>query len=73
MTINWGDLGTVFIASLVATVCVVALFSVGVIGLSRVATLKEQGGSGVAPLTGSVICFAACVLIVAYGIYLIVV
>ena len=73
MHIQWGDLGEVFIASLVATVCVVSLFSVGVIGLSRQATLKEQGGSGAAPLTGSVICFAACLAIVAYGIYLIVV
>lgn len=73
MSINWGDLGGVFIASLVATVCVVALFSVGVIGLSRQATLREQGGSGAAPLTGAVICFAAAALIVAYGIYLIVV
>jgi hypothetical protein len=73
MHIQWGDLGEVFIASLVATVCVVSLFSVGVIGLSRQATLKEQGGSGAAPLTGSIICFAACLLIVAYGIYLIVV
>jgi hypothetical protein len=73
MNIHWGDLGVVLVASLVATVCVVALFSVGVIGLSRQATLKEQGGSGAAPLTGSIICFAACLLIVAYGIYLIVV
>ena len=73
MNIQWGDLTEVLVASLVATVCLVALFSVGVIGLSRQATLKEQGSSGAAPLTGSVICFAACVLIVAYGIYLIVV
>ncbi|HEY4021394.1 MAG TPA: hypothetical protein VGM75_22085 [Pseudonocardiaceae bacterium] len=73
MNIHWGDLGVVLVASLVATVCVVALFSVGVIGLSRQATLKEQGGSGAAPFTGSIICFAACLLIVAYGIYLIVV
>ncbi|HEX3780177.1 MAG TPA: hypothetical protein VHX38_10950 [Pseudonocardiaceae bacterium] len=73
MGINWGDLGEVLVASLVATVCVVALFSVGVIGLSRQTTAKEQGTSGAAPLTGAVICFAACLLIVAYGIYLIVV
>lgn len=73
MNIQWGDLGVVFIASLVATVCVVALFSVGVIGLSRQTTIKEGGGSGTGPLIGAIICFAACALIVAYGIYLIVV
>jgi uncharacterized membrane protein YhiD involved in acid resistance len=72
MHINWGDLGAVLVASLVATVCVVALFSVGVIGLSRQTTAKEQGGSGAAPLTGAIICFAACLLIAGYGIYLIV-
>jgi hypothetical protein len=72
MHIQWGDLGEVLVASLVATVCLVALFSVGVIGLSRQTTLKEGGGSGTGPFIGSIICFAACALIVAYGIYLIV-
>ncbi|HVV25234.1 MAG TPA: hypothetical protein VHF06_37735 [Pseudonocardiaceae bacterium] len=72
MNINWGELGQVFAATVVAAVLVVGLFSVGVIGLSQQATAKENGQSGTGPFTGAVICFALCVAIVGYGIYLIV-
>jgi hypothetical protein len=72
MTINWADLGKVFAATLVSVVCLVVLFSFGVLGLSRQATAREQGGSGSTPFTGAVVCFALCVAIVGYGIYLIV-
>lgn len=72
MTINWLDLGKVFGATLAATVAVVVLFAIGVIGLSRQAVLREQGGSGTAPFAGAVICFALCVGIVGFGIFLIV-
>lgn len=72
MSINWGDLGSVFGATVVAAVVVVTLFSFGVIGLSRQAEAKEQGGSGGVQFTGAIICFALCVVIVGYGIFLIV-
>ena len=70
--INWADFGKVLVATMVAAVLLVTLFSVGVIGLSQQATAREKGGSGTAPFAGAVICFALCVAIVGYGIYLIV-
>ena len=72
MGINWGELGQVFISAVVAAVLVVGLFSVGVIGLSQQTTAKENGQSGTAPFTGAVICFALCVAVVGYGIYVMV-
>ena len=72
MGINWGDLGIVFVGTLVGAGALVALFAVGVLGLSRQAEAKEQGGSGTVQFSGSVVCFALCVAIAAYGIYLIV-
>jgi hypothetical protein len=72
VTINWADFGKVFAATVVSAVCLVVLFSVGVIGLSQQATAREKGQAGTAPFTGAVICFALCLAIVGYGIYLIV-
>lgn len=72
MTINWTDLGEVFVGTLIAAVAVVALFGAGVVSLSRQTVVKEQGNSGVVQLTSAVVCFALCVAIVLYGIYLIV-
>lgn len=72
MFINWADLGQVFGVTIVAAVVVVTLFSFGVIGLSRQADAKENGGSGTVQFTGAVLCFGLCLAIVAYGIYLIV-
>jgi hypothetical protein len=73
MNVNWADLGTVFAATLVGAVVVVVMFSFGVLGLARRDRLREEGGgSAVVPFAGSIVCFAVCVAIVAYGIYLIV-
>lgn len=72
MFVNWADLGTVSGATLGAAVVIAVLFSFGVIGLSRQADAKQQGVSGAAPFAGAVVCFAVCVTIVGYGIYLIV-
>jgi len=70
--INWADFGKVFAATVVAAVLIVTLFSVAVIGLAQQATAREKGQSGTAPFAGAVICFALCVAMVGYGIYLIV-
>ena len=70
--INWADFGKVFAATIIAAVLIVSLFSVGVIGLAHQATAREHGRSGTAPFTGAVVCFALCVAMVGYGIYLIV-
>ncbi|MFF3770017.1 hypothetical protein [Streptomyces sp. NPDC002232] len=66
MKIDWAALGSVFGVSLVATVALVGLFTLGVIGLSK----QEQAAA--LARTGAYACFALCLAAVAYGIYLIV-
>ena len=72
MKIDWEALGSVFGVSLVITVAVVGLFTVGIVGLSRQERAAAQGGSAALAVTGAYACFAACVGAVGYGIYLIV-
>ncbi|EGG43936.1 MULTISPECIES: hypothetical protein [Streptomyces] len=71
MKIDWAALGSVFGVSLVVTVGLVGLFTLGIVGLTK----KEsaRGGSAVLAATGAYACFAACAAAVAYGIHLIVV
>ncbi|MGW0997891.1 hypothetical protein ACWD5V_32365 [Streptomyces sp. NPDC002523] len=73
MKIDWAAIGSVFGVSLVATVGLVALFTLGVTGLSRREKAAAQGNSAALAVTGAYVCFAACAAAVAYGIYLIVV
>ncbi|MFE3326236.1 hypothetical protein [Streptomyces sp. NPDC059176] len=77
MKIDWAALGSVFGVSLVVTVALVGLFTLGIAGLSKheAATAGADGsGGGSAPLarTGAYVCFALCAAAVSYGIYLIV-
>lgn len=72
MKIDWAALGSVFGVSLGATVGLVALFTLGVVGLSRRERATAEGGSAGLAATGAYVCFAACAAAVAYGIYLIV-
>jgi hypothetical protein len=72
MKIDWAALGSVFGTSLVFTVGLVALFTLGVNGLTRREKAAAQGGSATLAVTGAYVCFAACAAAVAYGIYLIV-
>ena len=72
MKIDWAALGSVFGVSLVVTVGLVALFTLGIMGLSRQERAAEQGGSAALAVTGAYVCFAACAAAVAYGISLIV-
>ncbi|MFP3990429.1 hypothetical protein U9R90_23790 [Streptomyces sp. E11-3] len=72
MDIDWEALGSVFGVSLVATVGLVALFTLGMIGLSKQEEAAEQGGSATLARTGAYACFAACTAAVAYGIFMIV-
>ncbi|GGQ96341.1 MULTISPECIES: hypothetical protein [Streptomyces] len=72
MTIDWAALGSVFGVSLVVTVGLVALFTLGVMGLSRQERAAAEGGSATLAVTGAYACFAACAAAVAYGISLIV-
>lgn len=71
MFVNWADLGKVFGATVGAGVVLMTLFSLGIVGLSRQATAKESGGAGTGPYVGAIVCFALCIAIVGYGIFLI--
>jgi hypothetical protein len=72
MKIDWAALGSVFGVSLVVTVALVGLFTLGITGLSRRERATAQGDSATLAVTGAYVCFAACAAAVAYGIYLIV-
>jgi hypothetical protein len=72
MKIDWAALGSVFGVSLVVTVGLVALFTLGIAGLSRRERAAAEGGSAALAVTGAYVCFAACAAAVAYGISLIV-
>ncbi|MFD3504787.1 hypothetical protein ACFWWT_40925 [Streptomyces sp. NPDC058676] len=72
MKIDWAALGSVFGISLLITVTLVALFTLGIVGLSRRERAAAQGGTAAAAVTGAYACFAACAAAVGYGIYLIV-
>ncbi|MFF2203203.1 hypothetical protein [Streptomyces sp. NPDC058145] len=72
MKIDWAAIGSVLGVSLAFTVGLVALFTLGVNGLSRRERAAAQGGSAALAVTGAYVCFAACAAAVAYGIYLIV-
>ncbi|WP_031522953.1 hypothetical protein [Streptomyces sp. NRRL F-5123] len=68
MSIDWHALGTVLVVTLLSTVGLVGVFTLGVVGLSRPAA----GPGGVAARGGAYACFAACAAAVAWGIWLIV-
>lgn len=72
MSVNWAALGEVFIVGLVSVAVVVTLFAMGIRGVSQRVAARTQGGSGVGGLTVAVVCFAACCVVVAYGLFLIV-
>ncbi|GAA3490198.1 MULTISPECIES: hypothetical protein [Streptomyces] len=72
MNIDWAALGTVFGVSLVATVSLVGLFTLGIVGLSKQTAAAATGGSAPVARTGAYACFALCAAAVAYGIFLIV-
>ncbi|MFE9775901.1 hypothetical protein ACFYOV_30420 [Streptomyces sp. NPDC005931] len=71
MKIDWAALGSVFGVSLVVTVALVGLFTLGITGLSRRERAAAQGQNAALAVTGAYACFAACAAAVAYGIYLI--
>ncbi|MEU6280687.1 MULTISPECIES: hypothetical protein [unclassified Streptomyces] len=72
MKIDWAAIGSVFGVSLVVTVGLVTLFTLGVTGLARRERAAAEGNSAALAVTGAYVCFAACAAAVAYGLYLIV-
>ncbi|MER5951101.1 hypothetical protein ABT127_34200 [Streptomyces sp. NPDC001904] len=72
MKIDWAALGSVFGVSLVVTVALVGLFTLGIVGLSKKESAAQRGDSAALVTSGAYACFAACAAAVAYGIFLIV-
>ncbi|MFC5946914.1 hypothetical protein ACFQH9_01315 [Pseudonocardia lutea] len=75
MSIAWGALGTVVVASLVVGVAVIALVAFALVGLSARSQPAVVGRRGLSPAAGTVVaglCLAATALIVGYGLYVIV-
>lgn len=68
MNIDWAALGQVFGISLLATVVLVGVFTLGILGSS---VTRADGGSTALPKTGAYLCFAVCAAAVTYGIYII--
>jgi hypothetical protein len=68
MKIDWAALGSLFGVGLADAVALVALFTLGMAGLSRRERTAGQGGSAGLALTSAYRCFAACAAAVAYGI-----
>ncbi|GGX94567.1 hypothetical protein [Streptomyces hiroshimensis] len=76
MHIDWAALGQVFGVSLVVTVGLVGIFTLGIVGTSpRTGGSADSGtgaGTGTLARSGAYVCFALCAAAVGYGIYLIV-
>ncbi|MEU8487668.1 hypothetical protein [Streptomyces sp. NPDC048641] len=72
MHIDWAALGSVFGVSLVITVALVGLFTLGIVGLTKRESAAAQGGSATLAVSGAYACFALCAAAVGYGIFLIV-
>jgi hypothetical protein len=67
VNIDWAAFGTVFGATVVATVGLVGLFTLGIVGVSK----QQAADGGAVRRVSGYACFALCVAAVAYGIYLI--
>lgn len=72
MHIDWSALGEVAVVSIAVAVAVVVIFTLGILALSHRETEIDRGGNGTVALTGAVLCFAACAIVVLYSIYLII-
>lgn len=71
MTIDWAALGQVFGVSLAASIALVGVFTLGIVGTSGGGAKTQGGGATALSRTGAFVCFAVCAAAVAYGIYII--
>ncbi|MBF6046711.1 hypothetical protein GO001_15965 [Streptomyces sp. NRRL B-1677] len=74
MHIDWAALGQVFGVSLVVTVGLVGIFTLGIMGTAprTGGSADAAAGTGALARSGAYACFALCAAAVGYGIYLIV-
>ena len=68
ISIDWGALGQVALASLIFGVGVVTIFSFGITALSR----RDDGNAVTANTAIAAACFVVCAAAVLYGLYLII-
>lgn len=72
MNIKWGALGEVAAVSFAVGVVIVVIFAVGVLAWSTGEAESRPEGRGGLPSVAAVLCFLACAVIAAYGLYLII-
>lgn len=75
MTINWADLVNVAEVAAVFGVGIVAVFAVGVLGMSRAEAAREKprgSGQRAVGLATAGTAFALCAAAVCYGLYLLI-
>ena len=72
MDIKWSALGEVAIVSFAVGVVIVVIFSVGVLASAQGGEDGTRAERGTLGNAAAGLCFLACALIAAYGIYLIV-
>ena len=77
ISIDWVALGEVFLVSFAAAVGLIVLFSLGVSSLATTAESQRATDKPASRTTSippvALLCFLACALIVAYGLYLIII
>ncbi|KUJ68937.1 hypothetical protein ACZ90_15925 [Streptomyces albus subsp. albus] len=83
MDIDWNALGQVFGTTLLFTIALVGVFTLGILGTARRSgqqpggeaagtAVATAGGASAAVRAGAYLCFALCAAAVGYGIYIIV-
>lgn len=72
MKVDWAALGAVFAVSIGIVLGLVVLFSVGLRGMSAREAARERGENGVNGAVTAGLSFAACTVVVLFGLYLIV-
>ena len=72
ISISWSDLARVAEVSFAFGVGIVAVFALGSLGISRLATAREQGSSRIGGYAVAGAAFAACAAATLFGLYLLI-
>jgi hypothetical protein len=71
--VNWGKLAVISVVSMGLVVLIATVFSLGIAALDRSQAARVDGGRGdQLAMAAAYVCFAVCVAVGAYGIYVIV-
>lgn len=75
ISINWSDLAKVVEVSAAFGIGIVAVFALGTLGISRVATARAEGASTATRISGyaaATLAFVTCASATLYGLYLLI-